>query len=479
MLIPSNVGQTHSSSAAGSHGSKAQTDNTELNQDFGNLLNAKVGGSTRNASTSAGDAKASSASADSPSKTVVDDAAQGQDDDHLTANVTPDTEAAIATPPTPTDGGKTGVKTATPSADDTEPALDTSAAQALMALLAQTQPTLASNRATGTRADGATTAGDKNQLAGVYAANGDQRQVANTDATTGDQSLNAADKALTATANAAGTLVDQAALLSTIKAQGSDKTTTSTLASTAPAGKTLKSGVSTESDQHHKAADSNDSARAAAAVQGLTAVIRQDAGEAQDATTFSFGSGATVLDKKTAGNVDATTAPTSPIATPTLSAAGSAANATPAPAAALISAQLGSDEWQQAISQQVVMFSRNGQQSAELRLHPDNLGALHISLQVDNNQAQIHLASGHSHVRAALEAALPHLRTALADSGITLGQSSVGSDATPNWSGNDGSANNQSSGQRAFTMTHTVTAADNVTSVASASRSLSGIDTFV
>ena len=39
------------------------------------------------------------------------------------------------------------------------------------------------------------------------------------------------------------------------------------------------------------------------------------------------------------------------------------------------------------------------------------------------------MASSHSHVRAALEAALPQLRNALAESGINLGQSQVSSDS--------------------------------------------------
>ncbi|HCW46268.1 MAG TPA: flagellar hook-length control protein FliK [Erwiniaceae bacterium] len=101
------------------------------------------------------------------------------------------------------------------------------------------------------------------------------------------------------------------------------------------------------------------------------------------------------------------------------------------PTAPQINAQLGSPEWQQAVSQQVLMFSRNGQQNAELRLHPDDLGAIQISLKLDNDQAQLNMISGHSQVRAALEAALPHLRTALAESGINLSQSNIGSDAFP------------------------------------------------
>ncbi|WP_017346431.1 flagellar hook-length control protein FliK [Pantoea sp. A4] len=99
------------------------------------------------------------------------------------------------------------------------------------------------------------------------------------------------------------------------------------------------------------------------------------------------------------------------------------------PATPTLNAQLGSNEWQQALSQQVVMYSRNGQQNAELRLHPEDLGSIQISLKLENDQAQLTMVSSHSHVRAALEAALPQLRTALAESGINLGQSQVSSDS--------------------------------------------------
>lgn len=101
------------------------------------------------------------------------------------------------------------------------------------------------------------------------------------------------------------------------------------------------------------------------------------------------------------------------------------------PTAPSLSAQLGSAEWQQALGQQIIMFQRHGQQHAELRLHPQELGALQITLKLDDNQAQLHIASAQGGVRSAVEAALPYLRLALADQGITLGQSSVGHDPSP------------------------------------------------
>ncbi|NIY49317.1 flagellar hook-length control protein FliK [Cedecea colo] len=137
------------------------------------------------------------------------------------------------------------------------------------------------------------------------------------------------------------------------------------------------------------------------------------------------------VDKDSRDNaISNNTTPT--VSTPTIS---SATVSTPVstniatPVAPQISAQLGSQEWQQAVSQHVTLFTRQGQQSAELRLHPEDLGQIQISLKLDDNQAQLQMTSPHSHVRAALEATLPALRTALAESGIQLGQSSISSES--------------------------------------------------
>ncbi len=139
---------------------------------------------------------------------------------------------------------------------------------------------------------------------------------------------------------------------------------------------------------------------------------------AQSEVSLSFASS----DKTQLNSTPVTAALSSPMNT---AAASSLASA---PANGYLSAPLGSQEWQQSLGQQVLMFSRNGQQSAELRLHPQELGALQISLKMEDNQAQLHFASAHSQVRAALEAAMPSLRHALAESGVQLGQSSVGSE---------------------------------------------------
>ncbi|MCR1550754.1 MAG: flagellar hook-length control protein FliK [Enterobacter cloacae] len=82
-------------------------------------------------------------------------------------------------------------------------------------------------------------------------------------------------------------------------------------------------------------------------------------------------------------------------------------------------------EWKQSVSQHIAVFSRNGLHSAEIRLHPEELGSLQISLRVQQDQAQIHIVSEHAHIRHVMEQAMPQLRAAMAESGIQLGQSSV------------------------------------------------------
>ena len=113
-----------------------------------------------------------------------------------------------------------------------------------------------------------------------------------------------------------------------------------------------------------------------------------------------------------------------------------------------ITAPLGTPAWEQSVSQHVTFFTRQGQQSAELHLHPEELGAVQISLKIDDNTAQLQMISPHSHVRAALEAALPTLRAQLAENGIQLGQSNISSDSSASGQQQANQQQQQGSGAR-------------------------------
>ncbi|MGY2485507.1 flagellar hook-length control protein FliK [Cupriavidus sp. CP313] len=129
--------------------------------------------------------------------------------------------------------------------------------------------------------------------------------------------------------------------------------------------------------------------------------------------------------------------------------AGQAApSATAAAAAArpVVTPPLYDSQWPQALGQQMIRLSTQGQQSAELQLNPPDLGPLKVVLNVVNDQAQAQFVSPHQAVRAAVEAALPHLRTALSESGIQLGQTSVGADGFASQAGNGNGQQQQAPG---------------------------------
>lgn len=112
---------------------------------------------------------------------------------------------------------------------------------------------------------------------------------------------------------------------------------------------------------------------------------------------------------------------------------------------------LNSAEWQATLNQQLIMFSRNGIQNAEIRLHPQELGSLHIRLQVDNGQAKLQM-NAHSHVCAVLESALPHLRLSMAENGLQLGQVNI----QPQMTADTSASGFAQSDSNAFQQTNTV-----------------------
>ncbi|MFZ2295156.1 MAG: flagellar hook-length control protein FliK [Polaromonas sp.] len=91
--------------------------------------------------------------------------------------------------------------------------------------------------------------------------------------------------------------------------------------------------------------------------------------------------------------------------------------------------EVGSNEWGKALGQHVIQMGNAGHQVAELQLNPPGLGPLKVTLSMSDNQMQAMFVSAHSSVRAAVEAALPQLRSTLADSGISLGNTSVGAES--------------------------------------------------
>lgn len=112
----------------------------------------------------------------------------------------------------------------------------------------------------------------------------------------------------------------------------------------------------------------------------------------------------------------------------TASAARAEEAAAARPSVHTVAPEVGSDKWGPALGQQLARMSTTGHHTAELNLNPAGLGPLKVTLSLGDSQAQAMFVSAHESVRKAVEAALPQLRTALSEQGITLGQASVGAD---------------------------------------------------
>ncbi len=156
-----------------------------------------------------------------------------------------------------------------------------------------------------------------------------------------------------------------------------------------------------------KLADANAVAQIQRAGDGGQPDIEQLPGRAGDQATGGLGNLAS--SQATSGASMTSTTPTST-----------------APAGATIPVAVNSPQWPASLGQQVLQMHQRGDHQMELRLHPQELGPLSLTLTVNDQQAQLHILSAHAPVRAAVEAAIPQLREALADSGIALGEAMVG-----------------------------------------------------
>lgn len=163
----------------------------------------------------------------------------------------------------------------------------------------------------------------------------------------------------------------------------------------------------------------------AQAVSSALAVAQRDPA---DATAFvptrgDAGAASPLLDTTTSAAMPAQHAGTGGPGQGTSSLASAATT----PAQASLTAPVGSQDWTQQLGRQLLRFSQgSGEQRIEMRLHPAELGPLSVSLKIGDQGAHAQFLSAHAPVRQALEQAIPQLREALAEQGITLGETSVG-----------------------------------------------------
>jgi flagellar hook-length control protein FliK len=107
---------------------------------------------------------------------------------------------------------------------------------------------------------------------------------------------------------------------------------------------------------------------------------------------------------------------------------------------------VGSQHWEAAIGNSLVVMAGAGQERAELVLTPPQLGRIEVSIAIKGDEASAVFVSASPAVREALESALPRLREVLADAGITLGQTHVGSESPGQTAGDSQNGDNPVSG---------------------------------
>lgn len=120
--------------------------------------------------------------------------------------------------------------------------------------------------------------------------------------------------------------------------------------------------------------------------------------------------------------------PASPTPTMAILAGSAPAELAQVPIATL-QTRVGEHGWGQGLGDKLIWMAGQHQQVAQLHLNPPELGPLRITLTLDHDQASAQFVSAHVQVREAIETAMPRLREMLADSGITLGDTSVSTGA--------------------------------------------------
>ena len=115
-----------------------------------------------------------------------------------------------------------------------------------------------------------------------------------------------------------------------------------------------------------------------------------------------------------------------------LAGAGAQRHVTPAvvsdarPTQSFIHVPLNDPRWQNEFNNRVTWLARaSGNQTAEIRLNPANMGPIEVRVAMNDDQATITFTAQHGVVRDAIEASLPRLREMFTGSGLQLANANV------------------------------------------------------
>lgn len=90
-----------------------------------------------------------------------------------------------------------------------------------------------------------------------------------------------------------------------------------------------------------------------------------------------------------------------------------------------ITAAAGSHDWNQQISSRIRWMGNVNMSSAELKLHPAELGTVEVKISTEDDQTRVSFITSNPQTRELIESSLPRLRELLGDSGLQLEQGDV------------------------------------------------------
>lgn len=93
----------------------------------------------------------------------------------------------------------------------------------------------------------------------------------------------------------------------------------------------------------------------------------------------------------------------------------------------VIPAEISNPEWSTQFSEHIMFLGQQGIKSAVIKLHPEELGPLEISIKVVNNSASINISSHNQEVRQMIDQSLPKLQEMMAEQGLNLSDVNIDS----------------------------------------------------
>jgi flagellar hook-length control protein FliK len=90
-----------------------------------------------------------------------------------------------------------------------------------------------------------------------------------------------------------------------------------------------------------------------------------------------------------------------------------------------VHAPVGTAVWADEIGARIITMTESGNHTASLKLSPEHLGPLEISITVRDDKASVWFGAAHADTRAAIENALPRLREMFAAQGLSLADAGV------------------------------------------------------